>query len=196
MHRRLVTLVASAFALTLVLTGAAGVEPADAQPGPAKRDRLDKRDKREKVKQRVRIMRALVLAEELALDEATAGKLAPILQRFDDEIDKLLRQRVALRGELRAATDAGDERLIDKVIDKLVANQDARWDTERRRFADLRRLLTPTQTARLLDVLPEIDRRIMKGLRQQMAPHRPDRPLRRKGRALRQLPDDTPDNSF
>lgn len=196
MHRRLVMLVTLTCASAFVLTGADGVDPAGAQPGPEKRDRLDKRDKREKVKQRVRIMRALVLAEELALDEATAGKLAPILQRFDDEIDKLLRERVALRGELRAATDAGDERRIDKAIDKLVANQDARWDTERRRFADLRKLLTPTQTARLLDVLPEIDRRIMKGLRQHMAPKRPDRPLRRKGHALRQLPDDTPDNSW
>ena len=113
-----------------------------------------------------------------------------------DELDKLLRECVVLCGELRAATDAGDERRIDKAIDKLVANQDARWDSERRRFADLRKLLTPTQTARLLDVLPEIDRRIMKGLRQHMAPKRPDRPLRRKGRALRQLPDATPDNSF
>ena len=47
-----------------------------------------------------------------------------------------------------------------------------------------------------LDVLPEIDRRIMKGLRQHMAPQRPDRPLRRKGRPPRALPDDAPENPF
>ena len=155
-------------------------------------------DKREKAKQRIRIMRALILSEELQLDEATAGKLAPVLNRFDDEIAKLLQERNALRVELRAAFDAGDERRMDKAIDKLVANQDGRWDTERRRFNDLRKLLTPRQTARLLDVLPEIDRRIMKGLRQHMAPQRPDRPLRRKGRGqpLQRLPDDSPDNPF
>lgn len=183
-----------ALVITLGLGLAATAPDAVAQP---------RAEKREKAKQRIRIMRALILAEELQLDEATAGKLAPILNRFDDEIGKLLQERGALRDELRAASDAGDERRMDKAIDKLVANQDARWDTERRRFADLRKLLTPRQTARLLDVLPEIDRRIMKGLRQHMAPQRPDRPLRRKGRvrpeerpARAQLPDDSPENPF
>lgn len=149
-------------------------------------------DKREKVKQKIRVMRAIILAEELQLDEATAGKLAPILNRFDDEIGKLLQERVALRAELRDAEAKGDDPRMNKAIDKLVANQDARWDTERRRFVDLRKLLSPRQTARLLDVLPEIDRRIMKGLRQHMAPKRPGRPLRR-GKAL---PDGAPENPF
>ena len=111
-------------------------------------------------------MRALILAEELELDEATASKLAPVLNRFDDEMAKLLTERLRLRDELRAAHDAGDDKRLDTLIERLVANQDARWDTERKRFADLRRLLTPRQAARLLDVLPEIDRRIMKGLRE------------------------------
>lgn len=185
MRRLLAILVIFGFGLGLGLAGTA--PDAAAQP---------RADKREKAKQRIRVMRALILAEELELDEATAGKLAPVLNRFDDEIAKLLRERAALRAELRDAADANDERRMDKAIDKLVANQDARWDTERRRFADLRRLLTPRQTARLLDVLPEIDRRIMKGLRQHMAPQRPDRPLRRKGRGPAQLPDDSPENPF
>jgi hypothetical protein len=149
-------------------------------------------EKREKVKQKIRVMRAIILAEELQLDEATAGKLAPILNRFDDEIAKLLQDRLAQRAELREAEAKGDDARMNKAIDKLVANQDARWDTERRRFVDLRKLLSPRQTARLLDVLPEIDRRIMKGLRQHMAPQRPGRPLRR-GKAL---PDDAPENPF
>lgn len=170
--------------------GLASPAVVDAQPRPGAKD------KREKAKQRIRIMRALILSEELQLDEATAGKLAPILNRFDDEIAKLLQELAALRAELRDASDAGDARRMDNAIDKLVANQDARWDTERRRFVDLRKLLTPRQTARLLDVLPEIDRRIMKGLRQHMAPQRPDRPLRRKGRPPRALPDDAPENPF
>jgi hypothetical protein len=163
------------FVLLLAFTlGVSVTAPAaDAQP-------RTKEEKREKAKQRIRVMRALILSEELQLDEATAGKLAPILNRFDDEIAKLLLERAALRAELRAAADANDARRMDRAIDKLVANQDARWDTERRRFADLRKLLTPQQTARLLDVLPEIDRRIMKGLRKQMAPRRLDRPTRRR----------------
>ena len=132
---------------------------AQPQPGAPKA-------RREKARQRIRAMRALILAEELDLDEATAGKLAPVLNRFDDEMAKLLTDRLRLRDELRAAHDAADDKRLDTIIERLVANQDARWDTERKRFADLRRLLTPRQAARLLDVLPEIDRRIMKGLRE------------------------------
>ena len=159
--------------LALAITAGVTAPVADAQP-------RSKEEKREKAKQRIRIMRALILSEELQLDEATAARLAPILNRFDDEIAKLLLERAALKTELRAAADAKDARRMDRAIDKMVANQDARWDTERRRFADLRKLLTPQQTARLLDVLPEIDRRIMKGLRKQMAPRRLDRPTRRR----------------
>jgi hypothetical protein len=186
---RIRTLIAITLAMALGV-GLATPAEVEAQPRPGAKD------KREKAKQRIRIMRALILSEELQLDEATAGKLAPILNRFDDEIAKLLQERAALRAELRDAEGAGDDRRMDKAIDKLVANQDARWDTERRRFVDLRKLLSPRQTARLLDVLPEIDRRIMKGLRQHMAPQRPGRPLRGKGRPPRALPDDAPENPF
>jgi hypothetical protein len=174
-------LAAIVLALGLVFSvsgGMSGIDSAAAQP-------RTKEEKREKAKQRIRVMRALILSEELQLDEATAAKLAPTLNRFDDELARLLQERAALRADLRAASDAADARRMDKVIDKLVANQDARWDTERRRFADLRKVLTPQQTARLLDVLPEIDRRIMRGLRKQMAPRRLDRPTRRR-----------PDNPF
>ncbi len=171
--------------------GTGAPERAHAAPGE-RVAQVPPKDKREKVKQRIRIMRALVLTEELQLDEATAGKLAPILNRFDDEMAKLLQERNALRGELRAALDAGDDRRMQQAIDRLVTNQDARWDTERKRFADLRKLLTPSQSARLLDVLPEIDRRIMKGLRQREAPP-PGRPLRRGGgRGAPPLPDTDP----
>lgn len=159
------------------------VAPAEARPRgrerPAHADRTAQRgpgagpgakDKRERVKQRIRAMRALILSEELELDEATAGKLAPILNRFDDEMTRLLTERAQLRAELRTALDAGDDKRLGQTTDRLVANQDARWDTERKRFADLRRLLSPRQAARLLDVLPEIDRRIMKGLRDRGRP--------------------------
>ena len=155
-------------ALLLLLCIAA---PAEARP--RRRDRGDlvaqrpaPGERRERARQRVKAMRAMVLAEELGLDEAGSARLAPVLDRFDDELVKLLAERVKLRGELRAAHDGGDDRRIGELIDRLLANQDARWDAERRRFAELRRLLSPRQAARLLDVLPEIDRRIMKALRE------------------------------
>jgi hypothetical protein len=128
--------------------------------------------RREKAKARIRAMRALILAEELELDEATSAKLAPVLNHFDDELASLLQARMEIRERLRAAEAAGDDRAIQGQLDALVQNQDRRWDLERQRFADLRKVLTPRQAARLVDVLPEIDRKILKGIRErrQQAP--------------------------
>ena len=64
---------------------------------------------------------------------------------------------------------ANDDQKLDRLIDQLVANQRARWDRELTRVAELRKLLAPRQAARLLDILPKIDRRILQGLRRAVA---------------------------
>jgi Spy/CpxP family protein refolding chaperone len=152
------------------------VIPATADAGPRRRDRGDqvaqrpgapRGDRRERAKARIRAMRAMILTEELDLDEATAARLAPILTQYDDALAKLLADRVRLRDELRSAEQLGDDGQMRRLLDALVHNQDQRWDLERQRFAELRKALTPRQAARLVDVLPEIDRRILKGLRAQ-----------------------------
>lgn len=121
--------------------------------------------KRDKVKQRIRIMRAMVLTEQLDLDEATAGKLFPVLDKYDEVLAKLLAERAALRDRLATARTARKATDITAALDLLVANQRARWTAEEQRFADLRAVLTPEQAATLLDLLPEVDRKILRGLR-------------------------------
>src|SRR5205823_4086188 len=116
---------------------------------------------RERIKQKVRAMRAWVLTEELELDEATASKLVPVLTRFDDEAMRLVQERNQLRRQLADAREVGADAQLDPLIDKLVANQQARWAAEQRRFAELRRLLTVRQTSRLIELLPDLDRRIL-----------------------------------
>lgn len=121
--------------------------------------------KRERIKQRILTMRAWQLTQELQLDEATAAKVFPLLAKYDDTFAKLLREAVDLR---RTAIDAAarhDDRALDDVIDKIVANQRARWDTDEARFKGLRKVLSAPQAARLLVVLPQIDRRIQNQLR-------------------------------
>jgi hypothetical protein len=121
--------------------------------------------KREKIKQRILTMRAWALTQELSLDEPTAAKLFPVIAKYDDAFARLLRESVELR---RAAIDAAarnDDRALDDVIDKIVANQRARWAAEEARFKDVRKVLTPAQAARILVVLPQIDRRIQNQLR-------------------------------
>jgi hypothetical protein len=158
------TAAAVALAASLALVPAASAQPR--RPGPQVADRDAAR---EQARQKIRALRAMILVQELGLDEATAGKLGPALARHDDELARLGAERRALRKELRAALAGRDDSKIDGLVDKLVANQRARWDREQARFAEVRRLLTPRQAARLVEVLPQVDRRILQGLRRAVA---------------------------
>jgi hypothetical protein len=135
-------------------------------------------DRREAVKKKIRAMRAYTLTDELGLDEKSASKLFPILSKWDDVTDKLLQARVDIQRRLVATTDA---KQLDKVIDEAVANQKAFWDLEDKRLAELRKVLTPAQTARLLVVLPAFERKIQNQLK---------RAINRRGNAGRAAPDD------
>jgi hypothetical protein len=121
--------------------------------------------RRERIKKKIRAMRAFTLTEELQLDETTAGRLFPALAKWDDEFDKLLQQRADIEKRLRAADAIKDPRALDKLIDEAVANQRAFWDAQDKRLAELRKILTPAQTARLLVVLPALERKIENQLR-------------------------------
>ena len=130
-----------------------------AQPTPPAPDR------REKIKQRIRALRAYTLTEQLQLDEATAAKLFPALQKYDDEFDKLLIARADIQRRLDASESITDPKQLDKLIDEAVANQRALWETEEKRLTQLRKILTPAQTARVLVVLPAMERKIQNQLR-------------------------------
>ena len=54
---------------------------------------------------------------------------------------------------------------VDRAIDDAVAIQKSFRDLEDRRLAELRKILTPQQTAKLLIVLPEFERKIQNQLR-------------------------------
>lgn len=116
-------------------------------------------DRREKVKQKIRALRAYTLTESLSLDEKTAAKLFPVLAKWDDVTDKLMVQRIDVQRQLEAV-DGKDGKVIDKLIDEAMANQRALLDLEDKRLAELRKILTPVQTAKLLVVLPKFERRI------------------------------------
>ncbi len=124
--------------------------------------------RREDIKKKIRTMRAYTLTEELGLDEATAGRLFPVLAKWDDVTDKLLVQRVDLTRQLRTAQQLVPK-AIERLIDDAVANQKAFWDLEDKRLAELRKILTPAQTAQLLVVLPEFERKIQNQLRRAIA---------------------------
>src|SRR3954471_19029531 len=145
-----------ALALTLAIAAPAVAQPASptvpAGPGaPGAQNAA----KREAIKKRIRALRAYTLTEELGLDEQTAGRLFPALAKWDDVTDKLLVARVDVNRRLRAAETLRDAKAIDRLIDEAIANQKAFWDLEDKRLGELRKILSPAQTARLLVVLPE-----------------------------------------
>lgn len=144
--------------------------------------------KRERIKQRILAMRAALLTTELQLDEQTAAKLFPVLSKYDDRFAALLRDNADLRKQAQDAYQRGDDKTLDELIDKIVANQRARWDTEEARFKDVRKVLTPQQAARIFVVLPQIDRRIQNQLRRALGGGGGGR---RRGRGGGTQPDDT-----
>jgi hypothetical protein len=166
------------FALLLVTTPAWAQAPGQtpprkppgvAAPGPATAPPGAKETRQERVKKRVRMMRAMALTEELGLDSAGAGRLFPLLSKYDDEFDRLLVERGQLQHQLDAA-DGKPAKQIDKLIDDSLANQRKFWDLEDKRVAELRKILTPAQVARVLVVLPALERKIQNQLRNAVRP--------------------------
>lgn len=160
--RRLLTILVACSLSTAAWAQAPGQTP------PLKGNRADKPNretKRERVKKRVRALRAYTLTEELGLDEADAGKLFPVLSKFDDDFDRLLLERQQLQQQLDGAGNLKDNKAIDKLIDQSISNQRATWDVEDKRIAEIRKILTPAQVARMLIVLPALERRIQNQLR-------------------------------
>ena len=136
--------------------------PAGPAPAPAPAPNAQRR---EEIKKKIRSLRAYALTTELNLDEKTGSRLWPVLAKYDDEIDKLLQQRVDVHRRLQTADQLKDPKAQDRLVDEAIANQKAFWSVEERRLAELRKILTPAQTTRLLVVLPAFERKIQNQLR-------------------------------
>ncbi len=123
-------------------------------------------DRRAAVKQRWRDARGALLAHELALDASTRARLEPVLARWDEVAAPLLRERAEIRRRLASenAKGAGTDATIDRALD---VRRRLR-DLEAARFTELRALLTPAQAARLLVLLPAVERRLLVGIRRSL----------------------------
>ena len=114
-----------AFALALAV--AAPVVHAQPAPGAAE-------NRRERIKKKIRALRAYTLTEELSLDEVTAGKLFPVLAKYDDVLDKLLQARADLERRLKNADAIKDPRAVVKPGD-IVKVKVLEVDKQRKRVA-------------------------------------------------------------
>jgi hypothetical protein len=173
----------SAARLAFVVLVALGASSAAAQPrrggggsaaGSAERRNAAALERREQIKRKIRAMRAYTLTEALDLDERTAGKLFPLLSRYDDEIDKLLEKRADVQRRLAQVEPRSEPRAIDRLIEEALVALRGLRELEDRRLADLRKILTPAQTAKLLGVLPAMERKLQRQLRKAIVPRLTD----------------------
>ncbi len=108
----------------------------------------------------MRALRAFRIVDALKLDEATSARLFPILARYDDREIQIATERHEVMRQLRADADAprpDDARLNDD-LNRLMAVRAKQRQLEDDRIRDVRKVLTPAQQAKLVLLLPRLER--------------------------------------
>lgn len=118
--------------------------------------------RRQEVKRKLLALRAYRLTEELALDEASAARVFPVLAKYDQPLEQLTIERAALSKALR---DGPTGATAEDLVNRAVTNRRALFELEDKRLAELRKVLTAQQAARLLVVLPEIETQLKQQIR-------------------------------
>jgi hypothetical protein len=130
--------------------------------------------KRQKIMRRIRSLRAWRLTEALDLDTKTAARLFPLLNSYDGKFAKVARQAGAVRRQMRSAMKASkpNSAQLNRLINQMVKLQRANWALQEARFRAVRKVLSPTQAAKILIILPQIDQRIRRQIRRAMRSRR------------------------
>jgi Spy/CpxP family protein refolding chaperone len=164
------------------LLGAPAVGWAQTAPGlrpgspTAAEDRRSPDQLRKEVLERMRALRAWRIVEGLKLDEATSARLFPILARYDEREMAIATERRDLMHELVAMTDAPhpDDARITVAINRLLAIRGKQRALEDDRIKDLRKVLTPAQQAKLVMLLPRLEREFARWVHEVAGHGRPD----------------------
>ena len=123
--------------------------------------------KREEIREKIRAMRIARLIQVLDLDERGASRLTPIIDRAYDQMAAITKDSGEARRDLRllVVIQPPDAVKINRLIDRLLANKAKVEAVEASMLADVRRVLSPVQMARLVVVLPEINHQIQQQIR-------------------------------
>jgi Spy/CpxP family protein refolding chaperone len=132
--------------------------PPVAAPGAA--DHRTPDQLRQEVLERMRALRAWKIVDALKLDEATSARLFPILSRYDDRELQIATERHQVMRELRADADAPrpDDARLNADLSRLMAIRAKQRAMEDDRIRDVRKVLTPAQQAKLVLLLPRLER--------------------------------------
>jgi Spy/CpxP family protein refolding chaperone len=130
-------------------------------------DRRQPEQLRKEVLDRMRALRAWKIVEELKLDENASAHLFPILARYDDQELALAAERRDIAQEIRTLLEAPqpDNAKLTAAINRMLANRVKRHAMKDERINELRKVLTPVQQAKLVLLLPRLEREFAQFIR-------------------------------
>ena len=122
---------------------------------------------RKEVLDRMRALRAWKIVEELKLDENASAHLFPILARYDDQELALAAERRDIAQDIRTllAAPQPDEAKLTAAINRMLANRVKRHAMKDERLKELRKVLTTVQQAKLVLLLPRLEREFAQFIR-------------------------------
>jgi Spy/CpxP family protein refolding chaperone len=139
----------------LVLTT---VTVAHAEWGKGKHGKVDK----QKVKERVELIKMWKLTETLDLDQDTAMKLFPLLSEFDEKERDIRKKRGAtmkqMNEELKKETT--DPAALRPLIQQFKQNERDLTEVRMERLDALSKVLTDEQVAKLIALVPKMERKM------------------------------------
>jgi len=168
--------------VAVVGSGAASAEaprrsPPPSAPAPgAPADKRSPDQLRKEVVERMRALRAWRIVEELKLDESTSAKLFPVLAKYDEQELAFAAERRQIAEEIRVllAAPKPDDAKLTAAINRMIANRAKRQASRDERIRDVRKVLTPVQQAKLVLLLPRIERDFARYIRDIADGNRPD----------------------
>jgi Spy/CpxP family protein refolding chaperone len=137
-----------------------------AAPAPGTPDQRTPDQLRKEVLERMRALRAWRIVEELKLDESTSARLFPILAKYDEQELALADERRDIAHEIRTllAAPKPDEVKLNAAIDRMLANRRKRIASKDERIKDVRKVLTAVQQAKLILLLPRLEREFARAI--------------------------------
>jgi Spy/CpxP family protein refolding chaperone len=121
----------------------------------------------------MRALRAWRIVEELKLDETTSARLFPILAKYDDQELTLADERRDIAQEIRTqlAAPHPDDAKLTATINRMLANRTKKHALRDERLKELRKVLSPVQQAKLVLLLPRLEREFALFIREVSGQH-------------------------
>ena len=129
-------------------------------PGPDGPDRPPSKEQMEKVRERIETIKIWKMTKALNLDEKTAARLFPLMNRFDKERGEIQRNiKEGLKDIKEGLIDRDDRKLIG-IMERLEDYHQELQRLKEREWAELKEILTVEQQARFLVFLEEFQHEI------------------------------------